>query len=104
MSALTIREDMTVDSVTVAEQCGVQHKNALELLKAHGHKLEAKFGGIAFETRPFTTMGGTQKRRILGLAEAVTNQLFVFQHVGRNAARIDCRVVEELEPILGAGF
>jgi phage regulator Rha-like protein len=69
MSALTIREDMTVDSVTVAMECGIEHKAALQLLKVHGPKIESKFGRVTFEMRPFTTNGGTQKRRIAHLTE-----------------------------------
>lgn len=71
-SALNIREDMTVDSVTVAERCGVQHKNALELLKTHGVKLESRFGPIAFETRkgePLPHGGFAKGTRIAHLTE-----------------------------------
>ena len=69
MNPLTIREDMTVDSVTVAEQCGIEHKAALQLMKTHGAKLEGRFGRVTFEMAPFTTKGGTQKRRIAHLTE-----------------------------------
>lgn len=66
---LTISQEMTVDSVTVAEHCGVTHEAALKLLKSHGAKLEAAFGRVRFEIATFPTKGGTQKRRIAHLTE-----------------------------------
>jgi len=72
MNSLTIREDMTVDSVTVAEQCGIEHRAALQLLKTHGPKLQSKFGPIAFEMRkgsPLAHGGFAKSTRIAHLTE-----------------------------------
>jgi len=66
---LTIRPDMTVDSRTIAEGCGIQHKNALELLSQHLPVIEAEIGRVAFKTEPFKTNGGTQRQRVAFLTE-----------------------------------
>ena len=69
MNILTIREDMTVDSATIAKECGVEHRAALQLLKTHQAKIEAKFGRVAFQMLPLETSGGTQHRRVARLTE-----------------------------------
>lgn len=55
----------------------VQHKNILELIRKYLPDFEA-FGRVAFETQPFETAGGTQKREIAWLNEDQTTLLFTF--------------------------
>jgi anti-repressor protein len=63
MNALvTLKDGQAVTtSLAIAEGTGVQHKNVLELIRKNSCELET-FGGVAFETRPFETSGGTQYR------------------------------------------
>ncbi|SEB28919.1 Rha family transcriptional regulator [Arthrobacter woluwensis] len=44
-------DGLRVESTTIAEGTGVQHKNVLELIETHRAALE-EFGQLAFETRP----------------------------------------------------
>jgi len=60
-------EPMTT-SENIAEGVGIQHKNVLELIRKYVNDLQ-KLGGVAFETRPFETDGGTQWREIAFLNE-----------------------------------
>ena len=55
-------------SVAIAEVTEVQHKNVLELVRIHLATLE-QFGRVTFETRPFATAGGTQRREVAVLNE-----------------------------------
>lgn len=55
--------ELTTTSLIIAEGTRVQHKNVLELLRKNQPDFE-EFGPLAFETRPFETAGGTQKRTI----------------------------------------
>ena len=66
-----------VDTITIAEGVHVQHKNILELIRKYLPDFEA-FGRVAFETQPFETAGGTQKREIAWLTEDQTTLLFTF--------------------------
>ena len=59
----------TCPSTAIAEHCGIQHKNVLELIDKHADSIESAFGHVAFETRPFETGGGIQRRRIAFLTE-----------------------------------
>jgi len=72
---LIIREDMTVDSVTVAEQCAIEHRAALQLLKTHRAKLESKFGGIAFEMRKGEKLPQGGFAKATRIAHALTEAL-----------------------------
>lgn len=55
-------------TLAIADGMEVQHKNVLELVRNYTSDLE-EFGRVAFETRPFETAGGTQKREIATLNE-----------------------------------
>ena len=57
------RWELTTTSLIIAEGTRVQHKNVLGLLRKNQPDFE-EFGPLAFETRPFETAGGTQKRTI----------------------------------------
>lgn len=68
-SLVTLQDGQAVTtSLAIAEGVGIQHKNVLELIRIYIKDLE-QLGGVAFETRPFETKGGTQTREIAWLNE-----------------------------------
>lgn len=64
-------------SLALAEGTGVQHKNVLELIRRYIDDLQ-QFGGVAFETRPFETAGGIQKREIANLNEPQSTLIMTY--------------------------
>lgn len=71
-------------SLVIAEQTDNQHKNVLELVRRYAADFET-FGTVAFETRPFETAGGTQKREVAILNEPQTTLLMTYL---RNTERV----------------
>lgn len=67
----------TTTSLIVAEGTGNQHKNVLGLIRGNIADFE-EFGGVAFETRPFETAGGTQAIVIAKLNEAQATLLMTY--------------------------
>lgn len=55
-------------SLVIATQTGNQHKNVLDLIRTHMGDLN-EIGRVAFQTRPFETAGGTQRREVAELDE-----------------------------------
>jgi prophage antirepressor-like protein len=55
-------------TLAIAERTNNQHKNIMELVRRYQSDLE-EFGQVAFETRPFETAGGVQRREIARLNE-----------------------------------
>ncbi len=55
-------------SLVLAENCSVQHKNTIKLIRKYQSKFE-ELGRMAFETRPFKTKGGIQTQEIVLLNE-----------------------------------
>ena len=47
----------TCPSTAIAEHCGIQHKNVLELIDKHLSSIEGAFGHVAFETRDEIRLG-----------------------------------------------
>jgi phage regulator Rha-like protein len=74
-------EAMTT-SLAISDGVELQHKNVIELVRKHAESL-AEFGGVAFETRPFDTDGGTQWRDVAFLNEQQATLLITFM---RNSA------------------
>lgn len=66
-----------VDSLTIATGVQVQHKNVVELTRKYLQDFQA-FGGLAFETRPFETKGGIQKREVALFNENQAMLLFTY--------------------------
>lgn len=56
------------NSLVIADSCNIQHKNILSLIKKHKVYFE-DHGSLAFQTRPFDTIGGQQNREIVDLNE-----------------------------------
>jgi Rha family phage regulatory protein len=70
-------------SEVIAHGVGVQHKNAMALVRKHIADL-SEFGSVAFETRTIATRGGEQKRECAMLNEAQASLLILMM---RNAPR-----------------
>ena len=92
---ITLNKDgvAVVDTISIAEGVQVQHKNILELIRKYLPDFEA-FGGVAFETQPFETAGGTQKREIAWLTEDQTTLLFTFLKNTEIARKLKIRLVK----------
>lgn len=69
--------ELRVSSLIIAGRTELQHKNVLELVRKNLSQLSA-FGGVAFETRPFETAGGTQMREYALLNEPQSTLLMTF--------------------------
>lgn len=69
MSLVTLINGVAVaSSAAIADGTENQHKNVLELIRTYRADLE-EFGGVAFETQPFETAGGVQRREVALLNE-----------------------------------
>ena len=63
-----VNGDPAVSSSIIADHTQNQHKNVIELIHRYYSDFE-EFGGVAFETEPFNTAGGVQRRKICRLNE-----------------------------------
>lgn len=90
-----------VDTVTIAEGVQVQHKNILELIRKYLPDFET-FGRVAFETQPFETSGGTQKREIAWLNEDQTTLLFTFLKNTEIARKLKLTLVKAFRAVRDA--
>lgn len=82
-------------SLVVADETGNQHKNILELIRENRTDLN-EVGRVAFETRPFETAGGTQRREVAVLDEPASALLMTYL---RNTPK-----VKDFKKRLVAGF
>lgn len=64
-------------SMVIAAETGNQHKNVLELIRENADDLN-EVGRVAFETRPFKTAGGTQRREVALLDEPAAALLMTY--------------------------
>lgn len=80
MSALVFlgsdNEPLTT-SLVIASETGNQHKNVIELIRTYRDDL-TEIGRVAFETRPFETAGGTQRREVAVLNEPASALLMTY--------------------------
>lgn len=67
----------TTTSMRVANGTRVQHKNVLELVRDNLADFE-EFGTVAFETQPFDTAGGVQRREVAILNEEHATLLLTY--------------------------
>lgn len=82
-------------SLVIAAETGNQHKNIVELVRANLADLN-EVGRVAFETRPFETAGGTQRREVAELDEPAAALLMTYL---RNS-----QLVKDFKKRLVAGF
>ena len=90
-----------VDTITIAEGVQVQHKNILELVRKYLPDFET-FGRVAFETQPFETAGGTQKREVAWLNEDQTTLLFTFLKNTEIARKLKLALVKAFRSVRNA--
>lgn len=70
-------EELVTTSDAIATGTEVQHKNVIELVRTYLGDLR-EFGGVAFETQPFETAGGTQMREVALLNEGQATLLITY--------------------------
>lgn len=67
---LIIREDMTVDSRTIATGSGIEHKAAIQLLDNHRDAIESELGVVPFQMeKPSPGSKGGRPERVAYLTE-----------------------------------
>lgn len=64
-------------SLAIAEGTEIQHKNILEMIRKNPQDFN-DFGRVTFETQPFETAGGTQKREVAILNEQQATLLLTY--------------------------
>jgi phage regulator Rha-like protein len=69
--------ELFTTSVVIATETGNQHKNVLELVRCYLNDL-SDVGRVAFETRPFETAGGAQRREVAILDEPAAALLMTY--------------------------
>lgn len=80
MSALVVLAgdgQLRVSSIAVADRTEVQHKNVLGMIRDNINDFEV-FGRVAFETQPFETAGGVQRREVAHLNEQQATLLVTY--------------------------
>lgn len=80
-------------TLAIADGTDTQHKNVMELVRNYLADLE-EFGRVAFETRPFETAGGTQKREIAILNEQQSTLLLTLMRNSEIVVRFKVRLVK----------
>jgi phage regulator Rha-like protein len=86
MSALTIREDLTVDLRTIAEGFGIDRRSAMRLLRKYQKDIEEVAGTVRFEITPSKARGaGGDGEKIAYLTE---DQATAFATLCQNTAPV----------------
>lgn len=73
----TINGAAVTTSLAIAEGTQNEHRAVLQLARTYLADLE-EFGGVAFEMRPFDTLGGMQKREVAILNEQQSTLLLTY--------------------------
>jgi len=95
MQIVTITNDQPVTTtIAIAEGTKVEHKNVLELVRKYQEDLR-EFGRVAFETRPFETAGGTQRREIAELNEQQSTLILTYMRNSEIVRAFKKRLVKE---------
>lgn len=98
--------EATTTSLIIAEGTGVQHKNVLELIRNNLNDFN-EFGLVTFETRPFETAGGTQKREVAILNEQQATLLFSYMRNSEIVKQFKIRLIKkfyEMRDTIRNGF
>lgn len=88
----------TTTSMRIANGTQVQHKNVLELIRTYLADFE-EFGRVAFETRPFDTAGGVQRREVAILNEEHAALLFTYMRNNDIVRDFKKRLVREFSEL-----
>lgn len=86
---------LVTTTTAIADGTHVQHKNVIELVRRYLADLQ-DFGGVAFETQPFATAGGTQHREVAMLNEPQSSLLIAYM--------ANTEIVRQFKKALVRGF
>lgn len=86
-------QEPVTTSLAIAEGTQVQHKNVLELIRNNINDFN-EFGRVAFETLPFETAGGIQKREVAILNEQQATLLFTYMRNSEIVKKFKIRLVK----------
>jgi len=89
-----IKGEPLASSLVIAHGMKAKHKSVLQLIRQRVDVLE-EFGRVAFEMRPFGTMGGTQYREIALLNEQQTTLLITFMRNNEKVVAFKVALVRE---------
>lgn len=87
-----------VESTVIAEGVQIEHKAVLQLIRKYLEDFQA-FERVTFETRPFETAGGTQKREIALLNENQAYLLFTYLKNTDTARQLKIRLVKAFSEV-----
>lgn len=85
-------------SLAISDGTGQTHKSVLQLIRTHKSSIE-HFGRVAFEMRPFETVGGMQVKRVAILNEGQATLLMTLM---KNSKRVVAFKVALVKAFLGA--
>lgn len=85
-------------SLAISDGTGQTHKSVLQLIRTHKSSIE-QFGGVAFEMRPFETVGGVQIKRVAILNEGQATLLMTLL---KNSKRVVAFKVSLVKAFLNA--
>lgn len=103
---LNDKNESVTTSLAIAEGTGIQHKNILELVRNNFNDFN-EFGRVAFQTRPFETAGGIQKREVAELNEQQATLLFTYMRNSEIVKQFKIRLVKkfyEMRDTIRNGF
>lgn len=86
--------DLFTTSEAIADGADVEHRAVLQTLSKYQTDFE-RFGGVAFEMRPFETPGGRQERRVAVLNEHQATLLLTYAKNTEQVREFKVRLVEE---------
>jgi phage regulator Rha-like protein len=87
---------LNTTSEIIAASCGVQHKNVLALIKRHLLDI-TDVGRVAFETRTFSTSGGSQEREIALLDDYAAMLLLTHMRSSEIVAAFKKALIQEFK-------
>lgn len=87
-----------VESTVIAEGVQIEHKAVLQLIRKYLEDFQV-FERVTFETRPFETAGGTQKREIALLNENQAYLLFTYLKNTDTARQLKIRLVKAFSEV-----
>lgn len=97
---VTFTSDKTpvVESTVIAEGVQIEHRAVLQLIRKYLEDFQA-FERVTFETRPFETAGGTQKREVALLNENQAYLLFTYLKNTETARHLKVRLVKAFSEV-----
>ena len=103
---LNDNNEAVTTSLAIAEGSQVEHRAVLQLLRNNLNDFN-EFGRVAFETQPFETAGGIQKREVAILNEQQATLLFSYMRNSEIVKQFKIRLVKkfyEMRDTIRNGF